>query len=119
MQNIFKLILHNYQQFEQRDNIIMLFIDAKDIKFSSAVECVNAVNSLNENNASIFIFCSDEKIKKKKIHSLQSFLSGLNEGYFFHFQNYQQLREILVNLSTKKHQTNYFRFDYDFYNHNF
>ena len=115
MSNIFEPLLNNYQQSEQRDNIIFLFIDSKNIKFSSVKDCVNIVDELNENNASVFLFCFNEKISENKIADIQSFLGGLIEGYFFNFQNYQQFREIFVNLSTKKHQTNHFRYSYEFY----
>ena len=113
LSNIFEPIFNNYQEFEQRDNIIFLFIDSKDIKFSSVIDCVNTVDELNQNNTSLFIFSFDEKIGEKKIEDIQSFLAGLIEGYFFQFQNYRQLREIFVNLSTNKYQTNYFRYSYE------
>ena len=113
LSNIFEPILNNYQEFEQRDNIIFLFIDSKDIKFSSVIDCVNTVDELNQNNTSLFIFSFDEKIGERKIEDIQSFLAGLIEGYFFQFQNYRQLREIFVNLSTNKYQTNYFRYSYE------
>ena len=113
LSNIFEPILNNYQEFEQRDNIIFLFIDSKDIKFSSVIDCVNTVDEFNQNNTSLFIFSFDEKIGEKKVEDIQSFLAGLIEGYFFQFQNYRQLREIFVNLSTNKYQTNYFRYSYE------
>ena len=67
LSNIFAPILNNYQEFEQRDNIIFLFIDSKDIKFSSVIDCVNTVDELNQNNTSLFIFSFDEEFLLKRL----------------------------------------------------
>ena len=116
MFDIFETIISNYQKTGEADNIIIIFINAKDIRFASVSDCLNIVEKLNDNNTSVFFFCFDEIIEKQKINNIQSFLNGLVEGYFFQIKNYQQLKEIFVNLSTMKYQTNFFRYDYDFFN---
>ena len=116
MFDIFETIISNYQKTGEADNIIIIFINAKDIRFASVSDCLNIVETLNDNNTSVFFFCFDEIIEKQKINNIQSFLNGLVEGYFFQIKNYQQLKEIFVNLSTMKYQTNFFRYDYDFFN---
>ena len=113
MYDIFETIINNYQKTEERDNIIMLFIDAKDIRFSSVIDCLNIVEALNDNYTSVFFFCFDEIIEENKINNIQSFLNGLIEGYFFHVKNYEQLKEIFVYLSTKNYQTNFFKYYYN------
>ena len=115
---IFEIIINNYKKTEKRDNILMILINAKDIKFSSISDCLNIVEALNESNTSVFFLCYDKIIEGNKINNIQSFLNGLIEGYFFHIHNYQQLKEIFVNLSTIKYQTNYFKFCYDCFDHN-
>ena len=96
----------------------MVFIDEKNIRFAKEIDCINIVEQLNESNTSIFFFCFNDEIKNEKINNVQSFLNGLIEGYFFHIQNYQQLKEFLANLSTNIHQTNFFKFDFNsFDNH--
>ena len=115
---IFESIINNYKKTEERDNIIMILINANDIRFSSISDCINNVEALNENNTSIFFLCYDKIIEEDKINNIQSFLNGLIEGYFFHIHNYQQLKEIFVNLSITKHQTNFFKFDFGCFDHN-
>ena len=96
----------------------MFFIDEKDIRFSSVADCLNIVNALNENNTSIFFFSFNKIIDEKKVNNIQSFLNGLIEGYFFQIKNFQQLKEIFVNLSTLKYQISFFKYDYDCFDHN-
>ena len=98
--DIFDSIINNYKKKEENDNIIMFFIDEKDIRFSSVADCLNIVDD------------------EKKVNNIQSFLNGLIEGYFFQIKNYQQLKEIFVNLSTLKYQTSFFKYDYDCFDHN-
>ena len=116
--DIFDSIINNYKKTEENDNIIMFFIDEKDIRFSSVADCLNIVNALNENNTSIFFFSFNKIIDEKKVNNIQSFLNGLIEGYFFQIKNYQQLKEIFVNLSTLKYQISFFKYDYDCFDHN-
>ena len=96
----------------------MIFINANDIRFSSVSDCLNIVEYLNENNTSVFFLCYDKIIEESKINNIQSFLNGLIEGYFFQIRNYQQIKDIFVNLSTMKYQTNFFKFNYDCFDHN-
>ena len=115
--NIFETILNNYDKTEEKDNIILIFIDAKDIRFDSEKEFLNTVGALNDNNFSVFFFCFDEIIEKNKINNIQSFINGLIEGYLFKVKNYQQLKEIFINLSSNNYQMNQFKFNYDSFDH--
>ena len=114
--DILETIINNYQKTEEKDNIIMLFIEAKDIRLSSVADCLNIVESLNDSNTSVLFFCFNEIIERNKINNIQSFLNGLIEGYFFQIKNYQQLKEIFANLSTKNYQSNFFKYYYDSFN---
>ena len=116
--DIFDSIINNYKKTEENDNIIMFFIDEKDIRFSSVADCLNIVDALNENNTSVFFFSFNKIIDEKKVNNIQSFFNGLIEGYFFQIKNYQQLKEIFVNLSTLKYQISFFKYDYDCFDHN-
>jgi len=116
--DIFETIINNYQKTEERDNIIMLFIDAKDIRLSSVIDCLNIVETLNENNTSVFFVCFNEIIEENKINNIQSFLNGLIEGHFFQIKNFRQLKEIFSNLSTNNYQSNFFNYNYSSFDHN-
>ena len=116
--DIFDSIIKNYQKTEENDNIIMLFIDEKYIRFSSINDCLSIVEALNGNNVNFFFFCFNEIIINNKVNNIQSFLNGLIEGHLFQIKNYEQLKEIFVNLSTKDHQINFFKYDYDCFEHN-
>ena len=116
--DIFDSIINNYKKTEIKDNIILMFIDDKDIRFSSVSDCLNIVEALNENNTSVFFFCFNKIIGDNKINNIQSFLNGLIEGYFFQIKNYNQLKEIFTNLSIKEYQTNFFKYDYTLLDHN-
>ena len=59
-------IIKNCQTSELNDNIIMLFMDSEDIRFSSIADCMNIVEELNKNNTSIYFFCYNETINAKK-----------------------------------------------------
>ena len=110
--DLFDLAIRNCQNNELSDNIIMLFIASEDIRFSSIVDCMNIVEELNKNNVSVYFFCFDEIIDENKINNIQSFLNGLIEGYFFQIKNYQQIKEVFINLSNMNYQSNFFKFDY-------
>ena len=113
--NIFDSIIKNYPLTEENmtDNIIIMFINSEDIRFTSITECLNIVKELNTKNTSVFLLSYDDEIKKEKINNIQSFLDGLFEGYFFQIKNYQQLKQIFINISTIKYQSNFFGYDYN------
>ena len=107
-------VINNYcKTLELNDNIIMLFMNSKDIRFSSINDCINIVDELNKNNTSVYFFSFDKIINSQKINNIQSFLDGLIEGYFFQIKNFQQIKEFFVNLSNNRHQSNFFKFDYE------
>ena len=113
--NILDSILKNYTNTEETDNIIMIFMESEDIRFSSVEDCLSIVDDLNKKNASLYFFSYDENIKEEKVNNIQSFLNGLTEGYFYHIKSYQQLKQIFINISTVKSQSNFFGFDYDIF----
>ena len=114
--NILGSIIKNYNTYDDNnitDNIIIMFINSDDIRFTSVNECLNIVKELNKKNTSVFLLSYDDEIKKEKINNIQSFLDGLFEGYFFQIKNYQQLKQIFINISTIKYQSNFFGYAYD------
>ena len=113
--NILDSIIKSYTQPEESDNIILIFTDTEDIRFSSIDDCLNIVEDLNKKNVSVYFFTYDENIKEGKINNIQSFLNGLIEGNFYCIKNYQQIKQILINISTIKNQSNFFSFDYDIF----
>ena len=117
--NIFDSIIKNYPTAEEinTDNIIIMFINSDDIRFTSMNECINIVEELNKKNASVFLLSYDEDIKREKINNIHSFLNGLFEGYFFQIKNYQQIKQIFINISTIKYQSNFFGYDFDSLDH--
>ena len=117
--NIFDSIIKNYPTSEENvtDNIILMFINSDDIRFTSMNECINIVEELNKKNTSVFLLSYDEEIKKEKINNIHSFLNGLFEGYFFQIKNYQQIKQIFINISTIKYQSNFFGYDFDSLDH--
>ena len=102
-----------YETSELNDNIIMIFMNSEDIRFSSIDDCINIVDELNKSNTSVFFFCFEEMVNEEKVNNIQSFLNGLSEGYFFKIKNYHQIKEIFVNLSSNRKQSNFFKFDYE------
>ena len=117
--NIFDSIIKNYPQSEEAntDNIIIMFINSDDIRFTSMGECINIVEELNKKNTSVFLLSYDEDIKRDKINNIHSFLNGLFEGYFFQIKNYQQIKQIFINISTIKYQSNFFGYDFNSLDH--
>ena len=105
--------IKNLQINELSDNIIILFMNSEDIRFSSEINCINIVEELNKNNSSVYFFCFDKVVDKEKINNLQSFLNGLNEGYFLMIKKYEQMKYIFINLSNNKHQSNLLKFDFE------
>ena len=90
-------------------------MDTEDIRFSSVDDCLNIVEDLNKKNVSVYFFTYDENIKEEKVNNIQSFLNGLIEGNFYCSKNYQQIKQIFINISTIKNQSNFFSFDYDIF----
>ena len=117
--NIFDFIIKNYPPQEDNitDNIIIMFINSEDIRFTSVNECLNIVEELNKKNASVFLLSYDIEIHMEKINNIQSFLNGLIEGYFFQIKNYQQIKQIFINISTKNYQSNFFGYDFNCNDH--
>ena len=113
--NIFDSIIKNYPSSEEptSDYIIIMFINSDDIRFTSVNECLSIVGELNKKNVSVYLLSYDEEIKKDKINNIDSFLEGLFEGYFFQIKNYQQLKQIFINLSVVKYQSNFFGYDFN------
>ena len=116
--NILDSIIKNCPTTEDTDNIIMIFMDSEDIRFSSISDCLNIVDELNKKNCSVYYFIYNENMNDEKINNIQSFLNGLIEGYCFNIKNYQQLKQIFINISTVKSQSNFFGFDYDIFEQN-
>ena len=117
--NIFDSIIKNYPSSDDSltDNIIIMFINSDDIRFTSMNECINIVEELNKKNTSVFLLSYDEEIKKEKINNIHSFLNGLFEGYFFQIKNYQQIKQIFINISTIKYESSFFGYDFDSLDH--
>jgi len=113
--NLFDSIIKSYPSQDETitDNIIIIIINSDDIRFSSIKECLKIVDELNKKNVSVFILSYDDKIKNRKINNIHSFLNGLFEGHFFQIKSYRQLKQIFINLSTEKNQSNLFGYDYD------
>ena len=112
---IFETVINqsNRDILDISDNIILLFISADDIRFTSREECVNIIHELNENNFSLFIFVDDREISDIKIKNIKMFISGLFEGYFIHFKNYGIIKQVLTNIATLNRQDNFFNFNYE------
>jgi hypothetical protein len=108
--NLLDSIIKSYPPQDETltDNIIIMFINSDDIRFSSINECIKIVDELNKKNVSVFLLSYDDEIQKQKINNIHSFLNGLFEGYFFQIKSYQQLKQIFINLSTVKNQSNFF-----------
>ena len=113
--NILNSIIKSFPQTEETDNIIMMFIDSDDIRFSTVLDCLNIVDDLNKKNVSLYFLSFEENIEEEKVNNIQSFLNGLIEGYFFNIKNYQQLKQIFINISSIKYQSNFFGFDYNIF----
>ena len=115
--NIFDSIIKSNSSQDENlsefaDNIIIIFINAEDIRFTSVNECLKIVNELNKKNVSLFILSYDNEVNDEKIQNIQSLLGGLVEGYFFQIKNYQQIKQIFINISTIKYQSNFFGYDF-------
>ena len=117
--NIFDSIIKSYPPNEENltDNIILMFINADDIRFQSIGDCIKIVEDLKKKNTSVFLLSYDDEIEPDKINNIHSFLNGFFEGYFFQIKNYQQLKQIFINISNIKYQSNFFGYDFDIFDH--
>ena len=115
--NIFDTIIKSYPPNEESltDNIIIMFINSDDIRFLSIGDCIKIVEDLKKKNTSIFLLSYDDEIEPDKINNIHSFLNGFFEGYFFQIKNYQQLKQIFINISNIKYQSNFFGYDFDIF----
>ena len=95
------------------DYIIIMFVNAEDIRFNSIKECVDIVNSLNENNVSVILLSNDKEISKEKILSINSFIYGLYDGHFIQINNYQRIKQILISIATKAKNDKFVNYDYE------
>ena len=114
LHNVLDSIIKSYPSSEENltDNIILLFINSDDIRFQSITDCIKIVEDLKKKNASLFIISYDNIIEPEKINNIHSFLNGFFEGYFFKIKNYQQLKQIFINISNIKYQSNFFGYDF-------
>ena len=110
--NLFDSIIK--QQTSKCDYIIIMFINSEDIRFNSIKECVEIVNSLNENNYTVILLSNDREINKEKILSINSFIYGLYDGHFIQINNYQRIKQILVNFATNNKNDKFVNYDYEF-----
>ena len=115
--NIFDSIIKSYPSNDENltDNIIIMFINSDDIRFQSIGDCIKIVEDLNKKNTSIFLLSYDDEIETEKINNINSFLNGFFEGYFFQIKNYQQLKQIFINISNMKYQSNFFSYDFNIF----
>ena len=109
--NLFDSIIK--QQTAKCDYIIIMFINADDIRFTSIKECVEIVNALNENNYSVFLLSNDKEINKEKILSINSFIYGLYDGHFIQINNYQRIKQIFISLATNNKNDKFVNYDYE------
>ena len=91
-----------------------MFINAEDIRFNSIKECVDIVNSLNDNNYTVILLSNDTEINKEKILSINSFIFGLYDGYFIQVNNYQRIKQIFINIATTNKSDKFMNYDYEF-----
>ena len=109
--NLFDSIIK--QQNEKADYIIIMFINAEDIRFNSIKECVEIVNTLNENNYTVFLLSNDKEIEKEKILSINSFIYGLYDGHFIQVNNYQRIKQIFISFATNNKNDKFVNYDYE------
>ena len=111
--NIFETCIKSVSSEVKGDNIILMFIETDDIRFTSIKECVDIVNELNEDNFTVVLFACDENITDTKIKSIKMFLSGLIEGYFIHVKNYQIIKQVFMNIASNDKQEDFFSFGFE------
>ena len=101
------------QQTEKCDYIIIMFINAEDIRFTSIKECVDIVNALNDNNYTVVLLSNDREINNEKILNINSLIYGLYDGYFIQINNYQRIKQILINFATRNKNDIFVNYDYE------
>lgn len=111
--NILETCVKSVPTDVKSDNIIILFIESEDIRFSSVNECVDIVNELNEGNFTLIIFSCEEIINEKKLENIKMFLSGLTEGYFLHTKNYQMIKQVFMNIASNEKMEDFFNYEYE------
>ena len=79
-----------------------MFIDTGDIRFNDKEDCKKIVYELNKNNFSLYLISYEEKIDPEKIKNIKSFISGLFDAHFFQIKNYQQIKQIFMNIASKQ-----------------
>ena len=115
LSNLFLNIIKSNKQtnyVDYVDNIILIFINTSDIRFNGHKECVDTINELNNNNYSVIIFTYDVEIDEEKIEGIYSFVSGLNDGHFIQVNNYQQIKQVLMNFCLKDSQEKFHNYYY-------
>ena len=95
-------MVSNNNKFNSDDNIILMFINTEDIRFKTIEDCKKIVYELNKNNFSLYLISYEENIKPEKILNIKSFMSGLFDSHFFQIKNYQQIKQIFMNISSKQ-----------------
>ena len=109
--NLFDSIIK--QQAAKCDYIIIMFINAEDIRFTSFKECVDIVNALNENNYTVVLLSNDREINNEKILNINSLIYGLYDRYFIQINNYQRIKQILINYATRNKTDKFVNYDYE------
>jgi len=109
--NLFDSIIK--QQTAKCDYIIIMFINAEDIRFTSIKECVDIVNALNDNNYTVVLLSNDREINNEKILNINSLIYGLYDGYFIQINNYQRIKQILINFATRNKTDIFVNYDYE------
>ena len=109
--NLFDSIIK--QQTAKCDYIIIMFINAEDIRFTSIKECVDIVNALNDNNYTVVLLSNDREINNEKILNINSLIYGLYDGYFIQINNYQRIKQILINFATRNKNDIFVNYDYE------
>jgi hypothetical protein len=109
--NLFDSIIK--QHTAKCDYIIIMFINAEDIRFTSIKECVDIVNALNDNNYTVVLLSNDREINNEKILNINSLIYGLYDGYFIQINNYQRIKQILVNFATRNKNDIFVNYDYE------
>ena len=84
-----------------------------DIRFTSIKECVDIVNALNDNNYTVVLLSNDREINNEKILNINSLIYGLYDGYFIQINNYQRIKQILINFATRNKNDIFVNYDYE------
>ena len=106
-------IISNNAKFNTDDNIILMFINTEDIRFKDKEDCKKIVYELNKNNFSLYLISYEECIQPEKIKNIKSFMSGLFDAHFFQIKNYQQIKQIFMNIATKQTKEDIFDYNYE------